>query len=168
MFGMGTELSLKDFANVVIDAQRNNRWRYMSLSHYAVGGFGVAHFSISPAKLQRELFWLVVVQVGLPQMLCAISQKPILPFGFRHNHLYFIGSFLNSIADAVAGWKFCAIDFWGMVWDITKIVIIPIAAGLGFHYLVRGKFSGWIRVMPLVSMGGIALILTIMYCSRKR
>jgi BASS family bile acid:Na+ symporter len=48
-----------------------------------------------------------------------------------------------------------------MAWDITKIVIIPIGAGLGFHYLVRGRFSWLDKAMPLLSMAGIAFILTI-------
>jgi bile acid:Na+ symporter, BASS family len=54
-----------------------------------------------------------------------------------------------------------------MVWDITKIVIIPIVAGLAFHYLMRGKF-GWLdKVLPLLSMGGIALILAIMVAAGR-
>jgi BASS family bile acid:Na+ symporter len=31
------------------------------------------------------------------------------------------------------GCDFIEIDFWAMVWVITKIVIIPIAGGLIFH-----------------------------------
>src|SRR6185369_2630041 len=33
--------------------------------------------------------------------------------------------------------------------------------GLAFHYLVHGKFKWLDKAMPLISMGGIALILTI-------
>ena len=59
------------------------------------------------------------------------------------------------------GGSFVEIHFWAMVWDITKIVIIPIAGGLAFHYLVRGKFNWLDKAMPVVSMAGIALILVI-------
>jgi len=48
-----------------------------------------------------------------------------------------------------------------MVWDIMKIVILPILAGLAFHYLIHGKFKWLDKAMPLVSMAGIAFILTI-------
>jgi BASS family bile acid:Na+ symporter len=53
------------------------------------------------------------------------------------------------------------VHFWDMMWDITKIVIIPIVAGLAFHYLVRGKFSWLDKAMPIVSMAGIALIIMV-------
>ena len=59
------------------------------------------------------------------------------------------------------GGSFVEIDFWGMVWDITKIVILPIVGGLAFHYLVRGKFKWLDKAMPLLSMAGIVFIITI-------
>ena len=59
------------------------------------------------------------------------------------------------------GGSYVKIDFWAMVWDITKIVIIPIAAGLIFHYLVRGKLKWLDKAMPVFSMIGIALVLLV-------
>ena len=53
------------------------------------------------------------------------------------------------------------VQFLDMMWDITKIVILPIIGGLGFHYLVRGKFSWLDKAMPILSMAGIALILMV-------
>jgi BASS family bile acid:Na+ symporter len=72
-----------------------------------------------------------------------------------------IAPFLTPLLMRLLGGSFVDIDFWGMVWDITKIVIIPTAAGLIFHYLIHGKFKWLDKAMPLVSMGGIAIILTI-------
>ena len=65
------------------------------------------------------------------------------------------------------GGSFVQIDFWSMVWDITKIVIIPIVAGLAFHYLMRGRFKWLDKAMPLVSMAGIAFILAIMIAAGR-
>jgi BASS family bile acid:Na+ symporter len=48
-----------------------------------------------------------------------------------------------------------------MIWDITQIVVLPIAAGLIFHYLVRGRWSWLDKALPVVSMGGIALIIVV-------
>ncbi len=59
------------------------------------------------------------------------------------------------------GGSFVEINFWAMVWDITKIVIIPVTAGLAFHYLIHGKFKWLDKAMPMVSMAGIALILIV-------
>jgi bile acid:Na+ symporter, BASS family len=40
-------------------------------------------------------------------------------------------------------------------------VIIPVTAGLAFHYLIHGKFKWLDKAMPLLSMAGIALILVV-------
>lgn len=32
--------------------------------------------------------------------------------------------------------KFLSVHFWEMVWDTTKVVIIPIAAGLLFNFCI--------------------------------
>lgn len=53
------------------------------------------------------------------------------------------------------------INLGAMVWDITKIVILPIVLGLAFHYLVRGKFKWLDAAMPVLSMVGIVLIITV-------
>jgi BASS family bile acid:Na+ symporter len=48
-----------------------------------------------------------------------------------------------------------------MVWDISKIVLIPVAAGIIFNYFLHGRFKWLDKAMPYFSMGGIMLILII-------
>src|SRR5690606_17256417 len=58
--------------------------------------------------------------------------------------------------------QYIPIDTWGMMWSIIQITILPITAGLVFNYFLHGK-TGWLdRLMPKVSMAGIAFILMIM------
>jgi BASS family bile acid:Na+ symporter len=53
------------------------------------------------------------------------------------------------------------IDFMAMLWSITKIVILPIIVGLIFNQYAHGKFPWLDKAMPIVSMAGIAIIITI-------
>ena len=48
-----------------------------------------------------------------------------------------------------------------MMWSTTRIVIIPIIAGLLFNHFLRGKAKWLDAAMPLVSMVSIAIIITI-------
>jgi BASS family bile acid:Na+ symporter len=57
--------------------------------------------------------------------------------------------------------KFITIHFWDMVWDTTKVVILPIFAGLLFDYLVKGRIKWLDKLMPLVSMLSIGIIILI-------
>ena len=56
---------------------------------------------------------------------------------------------------------FIQINVLDMMWDIIKMVILPITAGLLFNKFLSGK-AGWLdKSMPLVSMFGIAFIIVI-------
>jgi BASS family bile acid:Na+ symporter len=63
--------------------------------------------------------------------------------------------------------RFIPIDPWAMMWDITKITILPIVAGLFFNRLFHGKTAWLDRLMPRESMAGIAVILMIMTAGRR-
>jgi BASS family bile acid:Na+ symporter len=68
MFGMGTELSLKDFANVI---KMPKGIIIGVVGHYIIMplvGFTVATLFNFPKRSLQELFSLVVVQVVLPPM----------------------------------------------------------------------------------------------------
>jgi BASS family bile acid:Na+ symporter len=53
------------------------------------------------------------------------------------------------------------VHFWDLAWDTTNVVIFPILAGLLFHILVRGKVKWLDKIMPSISMVGIALIIVV-------
>ena len=57
--------------------------------------------------------------------------------------------------------EYVQVAFSAMMWDITKIVIIPVAAGLLFNYFLSSKFKRLNIIMPFVSMVSIAAIITI-------
>ena len=56
---------------------------------------------------------------------------------------------------------FVEIHVLDMMWEITKIVIIPITAGLIFNKFLSGKAEWLDKAMPLVSMTSIALIIVV-------
>jgi BASS family bile acid:Na+ symporter len=64
------------------------------------------------------------------------------------------------LMDALAG-EMVAIDVPAMMWSMTKIVILPVVAGLIFHHAVYHRFKWLGHVMPIVSMIGI-LIMTVL------
>ena len=57
--------------------------------------------------------------------------------------------------------QFVPIDFWQMMWSVIKIVIIPVAGGLIFNRIAHGKYKWLDDAMPMVSMVGIGVIITI-------
>jgi len=162
MFGMGTELSLKDFANVV----KMPRGIIIGVvGHYVIMplvGFSVAKLFNFPNEIAAGIILVGCCPSGLASNVMSYLARANLALSVSVTTIStLLAPFLTPLLMQFLGGGFVQIDFWGMVWEITKIVILPIAAGLAFHYLVRGKFTWLDKAMPILSMVGIAFILTI-------
>jgi BASS family bile acid:Na+ symporter len=48
-----------------------------------------------------------------------------------------------------------------MVWEMVKMVVLPVALGILVHYLLRGRAKWLNQVMPVTSMIGIVIILVV-------
>jgi len=163
MFGMGTELSLKDFANVV----KMPKGIIVGICcHYIIMplvGFGVAKMFHFPGEIAAGIILVGCCPSGLASnVMCYLARANLALSVSVTTISTMLAPFLTPLLMKLLGGSFVQIDFWSMAWDITKIVIIPVVAGLSFHYLVHGKFKWLDKAMPLVSMAGIAFILIIM------
>ena len=57
--------------------------------------------------------------------------------------------------------QFVPIDFQSMFMSIVKIVILPVIAGLIFNRIFQKQKELMDRIMPVVSMAGIAIVIVI-------
>jgi len=57
--------------------------------------------------------------------------------------------------------QFIEIAFWSMVWDITKIIIIPLVIGFVINRYLKKVADLLKDYLPFISMAGIAVIITI-------
>src|SRR6478609_2574943 len=162
MFGMGTELSLRDFANVI----KMPKGILVGVAcHYIIMpliGFTIASLFNFPKEIAAGIILIGCCPSGLASNVMSYLARANLALSVSVTTIStMLAPFLTPLLMQLLGGNFVQIDFWGMVWDITKIVIIPIGAGLAFHYLIHGKFKWLDKAMPLVSMAGIAVILII-------
>ena len=162
MFGMGTELSLKDFAQVM----RMPKGVIVGIvCHYTIMplvGFAVAHLFNFPGEIAAGIILIGCCPSGLASNVMCYLAKANLALSVSVTTVStLLAPFLTPLLMKLLGGSYIAIDLWAMVWDITKIVIIPIAAGLAFHYIVRGKVKWLDKAMPVISMVGIALVLLV-------
>ena len=162
MFGMGTELSLKDFAQVL----RMPKGVIVGIvCHYTIMplvGFAVAHLFNFPGEIAAGIILIGCCPSGLASNVMCYLAKANLALSVSVTTVStLVAPFLTPLLMKLLGGSFVEIDLWAMVWDITKIVILPIAAGLAFHYILRGKVKWLDKAMPVVSMVGIALVLLV-------
>ena len=72
-----------------------------------------------------------------------------------------LAPFLTPLLMKVFAGALIEINVTSMMWDILKMIIIPIGAGLLFNRLLFGKLKWLDNVMPFISMFSIAAIVTI-------
>jgi BASS family bile acid:Na+ symporter len=168
MFGMGTAMSVKDFVGVIKMPKAVGIGLMCQFTIMPIVGFtlaslfgfapeiaaGIVLIGASPSGLASNVMsYIAKANLALSVTLtaCATLLAPILtPF----------------LMQVFAG-QFIPIDFLGMMWSIVKIVILPIVAGLTFNHFFHGKAEWLDRAMPIVSMAGIAVIITIITASGR-
>ncbi|MBA7589359.1 Pantothenate precursors transporter PanS [subsurface metagenome] len=162
MFGMGTSMSFSDFAGVV----KMPKGVFVGL---------LCQFSIMPflGFVMAKMFHFP------PEIAAGIILVGATPCGLASNVMNFIaGSNLALSVTLVAvstlmapvvtpllmqlyAGQMVPIHFVDMMIVIMKIVVLPIIAGLIFNKIVHGRAKWLDRIMPIVSMAGIAYIITI-------
>ena len=78
-----------------------------------------------------------------------------------------LSPFLTPLLMKVLGGQFISVDAGSMMWDIVKIVVLPIGAGLLFNRFFKGKITWLDKIMPLISMFGIAFIIVIIVAAGR-
>ncbi|WP_075352010.1 bile acid:sodium symporter family protein [Algoriphagus marinus] len=162
MFGMGTSMSLGDFYGVV----KTPKGVFIGLSAQILImpliGFVLASASGFSAEIAAGIILVGCSPSGLASNVMSYLAKANLALSITITAISTLLAplFTPLLMRLLAG-EFIEIDVLKMMWDIFKMVIIPIGAGLLFNRLLKGK-AKWLDVaMPLVSMFGIAMIIVI-------
>jgi len=167
MFGMGTTLSLGDFARVLVMPRGVLvglllQFGVMPITGYLLAtlfGFtgevaaGVVLVGAAPGGVASNVMtYLAGGNVALSVTMTAFSTL--------------LSPILTPLAMQWLAGRFVPIDAWAMMISILKMIIIPIAAGLVFNRLLRDQ--RWMpRLLPIVSMAAICTIILIITASSR-
>ena len=162
MFGMGTAMSLKDFAGVVKMPKGVLVGLVCQFTIMPVLGFTIASIFGFPAEIAAGVVLIGSSPSGLASNVMAYLAKANLALSVTLTAVSTVLAPLMTplLMKTFAG-QFVPIDFWSMMLSISKIVIVPIVIGLLFNHFFHGKAKWLDKAMPIVSMAGIAFIITI-------
>ena len=162
MFGMGTAMSVQDFVGVV---RMPKGVLVGTLNHFTIMpllGFTLASIFKFPPEIAAGVILIGCSPCGMASNVISYLAKANLALSITLTTVStFLAPLLTPLLMKVFAGQFIDIDIMKMMWDITKIVIIPVGAGLVFNKLFRGKAKWLDDAMPLVSMMGIGFIILI-------
>lgn len=168
MFGMGTSLSWKDFAAV---ARMPKGVIAGVLCHYIIMplvAFLITQIFSFPPEIAAGIILVGSCPNGLASNVMTYLAKANLALSVTLTAIStLLAPFVTPMFMQLLGGQFVEVDTMKMLLDIVYITIIPIIAGLVFNHFLHGKFKALDNIMPLLSMGGIALIIVVITASGR-
>ena len=162
MFGMGTSMSVNDFAGVIKSPKGVVIGVLSQFIIMPTLGFTLASMTSFPPEIAAGIVLIGCSPSGLASNVMSYLAKANLALSITITSITtFMAPFVTPVLMKLLAGALIEIDVIKMMWDIIKMIIIPIGAGLIFNKILSGK-SQWLdNAMPIVSMFGIAFIITI-------
>lgn len=162
MFGMGTSMSVNDFVGVAKMPKGVLIGLVCQFTIMPIVGFGLATTSGLPPEIAAGIILVGCSPSGLASNVMAYISGANLALSLTLTAVStLLAPFITPFYMSILANEFVPIDAVAMFWSISKIVILPIIAGLVFNHFLHGKFPVIDKAMPKISMFSIAVIITI-------
>lgn len=159
MFGMGTTLSVADFARVFKMPGGVFVGVACQFTIMPLLGFLLANMGGFPPEVAAGLVLVGVSPSGLASNVMAYIAKANVALSVTMTAVAtLLAPILTPLLMRLLAGQMIEINVPAMMWSITKIVFIPVVAGVAFHHLFYHRFKWLDRVMPMVSMVGIFIM----------
>ena len=160
MFGMGTQMSLRDFAGVA----RSPRGVLVGIvCHFSVMplvGFGLTRIFHFPPEIAAGIILIGSCSSGLASNVMAYLARANLPLSVTVTAVTtMVAPFLTPLWMKLLAGRLVAVSFFAMMMEIVEIVIVPIGAALLHDYLKHASPRGRRRVLGAAGLGGAWLAL---------
>lgn len=162
MFGMGTTMSPKDFEAVVKSPKSVVIGLICQFTIMPFIGYALATSFNLPAEIAAGVILIGCSPSGLASNVMAYIAKANVALSLTITSCAtLLAPILTPLLMKLLGGAFIEVDFFKMMIEILKIIILPIGIGLLVNKLFRNQTEFLNKYMPLVSMAGIALIICI-------
>jgi BASS family bile acid:Na+ symporter len=162
MFAMGTTLSVADFTRVYKMPAGVLIGLVCQFTIMPLIGFGLAVTFGLPPEIAAGLVLVGCSPSGLASNVMAFIAKANVAMSVTMTAFStMLAPLLTPLLMKMLAGEMVEFEVPKMMWDMTKIVLLPVLAGLVFHHLVYHRLKWLDRVMPMVSIVGI-LIMTVL------
>lgn len=162
MFGMGATMGWQDFRNV---AQMPKAVLVGLLCQFTIMpllGFTLANSFRFPPEFAAGVVLVGCSPSGLASNVMAYIARANVALSITITTCAtLLSPLLTPLLMRLLAGQFVEISFWSMMWDITQMVILPVVAGLVVNHLLGERGEALKRLLPVLSMAGIAVIIVV-------
>jgi BASS family bile acid:Na+ symporter len=168
MFGMGSQMSFKDFTGVI----RMPKGVFVGVvSHYLIMplvGFAIAAIFNFPAEISAGIILIGCVPSGLASNVMSFLAKANLALAVTVGAIStLLSPFVTPLLMKLLGGQYIEVKFWSMMLDILNMIILPIVAGFIFNLFSKRKETMRSILVQLFSYTVIILLTTLVYVKSK-
>jgi BASS family bile acid:Na+ symporter len=168
MFGMGSQMSFKDFTGVI----KMPKGVFVGVfSHYMIMplvGFCIAGIFKFPPEISAGIILIGCVPSGLASNVMSFLAKANLALAVTVGAIStLLSPFLTPLLMKWLGGQYIEIKFWSMMLDILNMIILPIVAGFIFNLFSKGKESRKSIIIQLLAYMVIILLTTMVFAKSK-
>ncbi|MCX6255806.1 MAG: bile acid:sodium symporter family protein [Bacteroidia bacterium] len=168
MFGMGSQMSFKDFTGVI----KMPKGVFVGVfSHYMIMplvGFGIASIFNFPPEIAAGIILIGCVPSGLASNVMSFLAKANLALAVTVGAIStLLSPFVTPILMKWLGGQYIEVSFWSMMLDILNMIILPVVAGFVFNLFSKGKEKLQSKIIQLLSYMVIILLTNLVYMKSK-
>jgi bile acid:Na+ symporter, BASS family len=162
MFGMGTTMSWGDFLAVVKTPKAVIVGLVCQFTIMPIVGFTLANVFSFPNEIAAGIVLIGCSPSGLASNVMAYIAKANVALSITITSIAtLLAPILTPALMKLLAGQFIDISFWYMMQDILKMIIFPIILGLVVNKVLGKHINILNRILPIVSMAGIAFIIVI-------
>ncbi|HNW57049.1 MAG TPA: bile acid:sodium symporter family protein [Bacteroidales bacterium] len=164
MFGMGSQLSLKDFTGVI---KMPKGVIVGVFSHYMIMpliAFTIASIFNFPPEIAAGIILIGCVPSGLASNVMSFLAHANVALGITVGAIStLLSPFVTPSLMKWLGGQYIAVDFWKMMMDILNMIILPIVAGFIFNLYAKGKETKKARITQLISYIVVIILTNVVF-----
>lgn len=169
MFGMGTTMTYDDFLGVIKMPKAVIVGLVCQFTIMPFLGFALANTFSFPPEIAAGIILVGCSPSGLASNVISYISKANVALSITITSLATIlAPFLTPFLMKILGGQFIEIDFWTMMFDIIKMIIVPIAVGFIVNKVLKDRNAWLQKILPLISMGGITVILVVITAAGQK
>lgn len=162
MFGMGTAMSIRDFTQVLLMPRGVLIGMTLQFTVMPLVGFSIAKTFGFPPEVAAGVILIGCVPSGLASNVMNFIAGSNLALSVTITALAtIVAPIMTPVWMKFLAGQFVYVNFLAMMWGVFKITIIPVTAGLLFNKFFHGKVNWLDRSLPVLSMGGIVVIIVV-------
>ena len=168
MFGMGTTIGPKHFAQVLLAPRKVIIGLLCQIAIMPLVGTALAWSFGFPAEIAAGVILIGCSPSGLASNVMAYLAKANVPLSVTITTIATLLAPITTplLMDKLAS-AYIDVDAMAMLYDIIKMVIMPVVAGLLINYFFPGLVKRVEKVLPTISMLAIGAIIIVIVAAGR-